>query len=157
MELNKDFEDLLHLLNSGHVRYLVVGAYAVIFHTEPRYTKDLDIWIDPTRKNAQKVYQALKSFGAPLQALTLEDLMNPKMVYQVGVEPNRIDVLMGIGKIPFQKAWKQKKVDHYGQEKMYILGLEDTIQAKKIAGRPQDQLDLEGLLLAKKMNKKKKL
>lgn len=154
MPINKDFEDLLHHLNTAQAKYLVAGAYAVIFHTEPRYTKDLDIWIQPTRENAEKVYKALKNFGAPLQNLSIEDLMNPKMVYQIGIEPNRIDILMGVGKFPFEEAWRNRVTDRYGKEKIGVLGLQDTIRAKKIAGRPKDKLDLKILLQAASKRKK---
>ncbi|MBI3541097.1 MAG: hypothetical protein HY073_03040 [Deltaproteobacteria bacterium] len=157
MSINKDFEDLLHHLNSARAEYMVVGAYAVIFHTEPRYTKDLDIWIRPERENAEKVYEALKRFGAPLKGLSLNDLMNPKMVYQIGIEPNRIDILMGVGKLPFDKAWEKRVTDHYGKERIWVLGFEETIQTKKIAGRTKDKMDLEVLLKVAKRKKRRKL
>ena len=143
MAINKDFEDLLRFLNSVHAKYLVVGAYAVIFYTEPRYTKDIDIWIQPTSENARKVYAALKRFGAPVKGLKVEDLTDPKMVYQVGVEPNRIDILMGIGRLSFDPAWKNRKVSRYGREKIYLLNRQDLVQAKRGTGRLQDQVDLQ--------------
>jgi hypothetical protein len=143
MATNKDFEDLLHLLNSVHAKYLIVGAYAVIFYTEPRYTKDIDIWVQPTLKNAQKVHQALQRFGAPVKDLTIADLSNPALVYQIGIEPNRIDILMGMGKLPFDQAWRHRRVSHYGKEKMYLLDRKDLVRAKKGTGRLQDQLDVQ--------------
>lgn len=156
MDVNKDFEDLLHLLNSAHIRYLVVGAYAVIFHAEPRYTKDIDIWVDPKFKNAKKVYDALKRFGAPVGGLTVADLMNPRMVYQIGVEPNRIDILMGIGRGPFHEAWKRKRTSRYGKERMHLLGMKDLVRAKEEAGRPKDKIDLETLAQVRGRRKRKK-
>ena len=99
MALNKDFEDLSHLFNAARVKYLVVGAYAVIYYTEPRYTKDLDIWIQPTPQTAEKVYDALRRFGAPVKDLTLNDLTNPTMVYQLGGAPNRLDHRTGTGRL----------------------------------------------------------
>ncbi|MBI2082265.1 MAG: hypothetical protein HYT76_01725 [Deltaproteobacteria bacterium] len=155
MPINKDFEELFHHLNTAGAEYIVVGAYAVIYHTEPRYTKDIDIWINPDPRNAVKVYEALKKFGAPLRDLTPQDLSNPKMVYQVGIEPNRIDILMGIGTLPFKEAWKKRCEDHYGSEKIFVLGLGETIRAKKEAGRPHDERDLEILEQAKKKQDKK--
>ncbi len=145
MTINKDFKDLLHHLNVARARYLVVGAYAVIYYTEPRYTKDLDLWIEPTPLNAKKVYRALKNFGAPLQDVTERDLINPLMVYQIGIEPNRIDILMGIGKLGFAQAWKNRKLSHYGKEPISILGMDHLISAKREAGRTKDKLDLESL------------
>lgn len=155
MNLNKDFEELLHHLNSARAKYLVVGAYAVISYTEPRYTKDIDIWIQPEMANAKKVYESLRRFGAPLRGLTLQDLLNPLMVYQIGVEPNRIDILMGIGRIDFDHAWKNRQVRLYGKEKVNILGLQDLIKAKKEAGRPHDLTDLKILKMKASTEKKK--
>lgn len=145
MGVNKDFEDLLRCLNQEKTEFIIVGAYAVIFYTEPRYTKDIDFWINPTTENAQKVLSALKKFGAPTKNLTVEDLTNNNMVYQIGIEPNRIDIIMNIAGVNFSDAWKKKNPTSYGNEKAYILDLNDLIKAKKKAGRPRDLLDLEKL------------
>ncbi len=155
MNLNEDFEELLHLLNSVHAKFLVVGAYAVIFYTEPRYTKDIDLWVEPTVENAEKIFNALKKFGAPIKNLTLDDLTNPSMVYQIGVEPNRIDILMGIGKMTFEHAWSNKRSTFYGNEKINMIGMDDLVAAKKFAGRAKDMVDLEALQMAKKVASKK--
>lgn len=150
MDLNKDFEELLQLLNSVHAKYLVVGAYAVIFYTEPRYTKDIDLWVEPTSENAEKIFKVLKKFGAPVKNLTIDDLTNSDMVYQIGVEPNRIDILMGIGKMTFEHAWKNRRTSSYGKEKIHVIDFDDLVTAKKFAGRRKDKLDLETLLATKK-------
>ncbi len=155
MPLNKDFEELFRCLNSVQAKFMVVGAYAVIHYTQPRYTKDIDIWVDPHPENAKKIYQALKKFGAPLGKLTLEDLVNPDMVYQIGIEPNRIDILMGIGKLSFQQAWKNKVVTHYGSEKIVLPHLKDLMKAKKEAGRPHDLMDFNLLRKASSFQKRK--
>jgi len=149
MDINKDFEDLLHALNSARVKYLVAGAYAVIFYTEPRYTKDMDLWVEPTEENARKVLLALKRFGAPVKKLRIKDLTNPRMVYQIGIEPNRIDILMGVGSLPFQRAWKDRVVSRYGKERICLLSRKNLVLAKKEAGRLQDQLDLQALAKGK--------
>lgn len=154
MSNNKDYEDLLYHFNAAGVRYLIVGAYAVIYYTEPRYTKDIDIWIDPTRENAEKVCAALKAFGAPIEQLTLEDLTNPEMVYQIGIEPNRVDVLMGMGKIQFNKAWENRIITKYGEVSTCVIDIDGLIQAKKAAARIQDKIDVEALELVKKSKKK---
>ncbi|HUT59047.1 MAG TPA: hypothetical protein VNA25_14455, partial [Phycisphaerae bacterium] len=95
MNANADFRDLFRTFNTCGVRYLLVGAHAVMHYAEPRYTKDLDILIDPAPANAARAWRALAEFGAPLEGLTLGDLSNPEMVYQIGMAPNRIDVMMG--------------------------------------------------------------
>lgn len=155
MSLNEDFEDLFHSLNSVRARYLVVGAYAVIFYTEPRYTKDIDIWVEPTDRNAQKVYQALKHFGAPLQNLRVEDLTNPRLFYQIGMAPNRIDILMSVGNLSFPSAWKKKVVSRYGKEKVYFLDRKDLVETKSSAGRLHDLIDLRLLHQASTRQKRR--
>lgn len=144
--VNPDFKDLLKCLNQEKAKYLVVGGYAVIYYTEPRYTKDIDIWISTDEKNAARVFKALKEFGTPLHDLETSDLMNKRLVYQIGVEPNRIDVLMDVDGIAFTTAWKNKKVSRYGDEKIFLIAKKDLIRAKKKTNRPQDQIDVLNLL-----------
>lgn len=93
MATNPDFKDLFSALCDAGAEFIVVGAHAVMYFTEPRYTKDLDVWIRPTRPNAEKVHRALTSFGAPMSDLTVEDLAGPGTIFQIGVAPNRIDIL----------------------------------------------------------------
>jgi len=137
-------------LNEYDVRYLVVGAYAVIYYAEPRYTKDLDIWVEPSIENARLVWKALAAFGAPLEGVTLEDFCNPEMVYQIGVAPNRIDVMMNIPGVDFSSAWQSKVESTYGGEHINIIGLDDLIKAKKTVDREQDRLDVKTLEQAKR-------
>lgn len=112
--MNQDYGDLFRIFNARRVRYLVVGAYAVIFHAEPRYTKDLDLWVEPTVENADRVWQALVEFGAPLEGVSLEDFSNPELIYQVGVEPNRIDIMMAVPGLEFTAAWSRRVTSSYG-------------------------------------------
>ncbi len=90
--MNSDFEELLSLFNANDVKYLVVGGYAVMLYTEPRYTKDLDIWIEPSEDNAARVFRALSKFGAPLSGLTPSDFAHEGCFYQVGIPPVRVDI-----------------------------------------------------------------
>lgn len=142
MSHNEDFKDRFRHLNEEQVEYLVVGAHAVIFYTEPRFTKDLDIWVLATRANAEKVWKAL---GAPLSGVSLDDLTNEELVYQIGVAPNRIDVLMGIAGVDFEEAHRNRVESTYAGERIHIIGKPDLIRAKKATYRKQDQLDLEKL------------
>ena len=96
MKPNSDFKELLNLFNQQQVRYLVVGGYAVIYHTEPRYTKDLDLWISVEADNAARVYRALQQFGALLVGITEQDFQVPGVVYQMGRPPARVDIIMGL-------------------------------------------------------------
>ena len=96
MFVNSDFTDLLRLFNDNSVKYLVIGGYAIIQYAEPRFTKDLDLWISTDTTNAAAVYKALKSFGAPLAGMTEADFAEDGYFYQMGVPPIRVDLMMGI-------------------------------------------------------------
>ncbi len=145
MPANPDFRDLFSILNEEGVEYLVAGAHAVIFHAEPRYTKDLDVWIRPSETNAARVYQALQRFGAPLSDIRPEDFTKPDLVYQVGVAPNRIDILMGVAGVDFASAWADRVESSYGGVPIHIMGKQSLIRTKKATGRPQDLLDVDRL------------
>jgi hypothetical protein len=107
---NPDSIELLRTLNDENAEYLIVGGYAVIKYGEPRFTKDLDIWIDNSPENAARVYQALARFGAPLQkdGLSPADFAATDMTYQIGVEPSRVDILTHISGVDFASAWKNR-------------------------------------------------
>jgi len=142
---NEDFKDLFKILNEEHVDYLIVGAHAVIYYTEPRYTKDIDVWVAPTKDNAKRIWKALAQFGAPLANISIDDFTNEDLVYQIGLAPNRIDILMGISGIEFKEANKNRVESTYAGEKIYLLSKSDLIKAKRASNRKQDQLDLEKL------------
>jgi len=145
MSHNPDFRDLFREFCDAKVEFLVVGAHAVIYYAEPRYTKDLDVWVNPTPDNAQRVWRALTSFGAPLQGVTPSDFTNPTVVYQIGLAPTRIDVIMGLGGLAFDEAWRGRTESSYAGVPIQILGKRDLITAKRRAGRPQDLADLARL------------
>jgi hypothetical protein len=123
------------------VKYLIVGAYAVAVYTEPRYTKDLDIWVDPALANAKRVFKALKDFKAPLSDVTVEDFTKTSMVYQIGVEPVRVDIIMGVTGITFEQAWPNRNKVTFGKQKAPVIALKDLIKAKKASSRQQDKID----------------
>ena len=143
--LNSDFSDLLHEFNAAGVEYVVVGGQAFGFHAQPRYTKDIDLFVNPHPENAHRVYRALAVFGAPIGNLTVEDLSEPDLVYQIGVEPNRLDVLTAIDGVPFVTAWAARVAGTYGDERMWVIGLDDLIENKRAAGRERDILDVREL------------
>ncbi len=145
MDISSDYKDLFKILNKGKVRYLIIGAYAVVFYTEPRFTKDVDIWIDPDTQNADRLYKALVEFGAPLTNVAPEDFTNKKTIYQMGVAPVRIDILMGLSDLKFADAWPNRKKSKYGDIPVNILGLKELVYSKQKAGREQDILDLKKL------------
>ena len=143
--MNPDFEDLLRGLSASRAEYLVIGGYAVAFHTEPRYTKNLDVWVRPTAANARRVMTALKKFGAPLANLRLKDLTTPGIIFQIGVEPNRIDVLTEVDGVDFQAAWGRRVEGPFGKVTVPWMGIADLATNKRSVGRPQDLLDLAKL------------
>lgn len=142
MKISSDYEDLLRAFSAEGVEFLIAGAYAVIHHTEPRFTRDIDVWVRPSRENALRVLQALARFGAPVSDLKPEDLCDLEMIFQIGVEPVRVDVLAGIPGLEFEEAWKSAHTAHFGSVEVRVLGLESLRTAKRTAGRPQDLLDL---------------
>lgn len=145
MPANPDFKELLSIFNAEHVEYLVAGAHAVIYHTEPRYTKDLDIWVNPTPANAARVHRALSRFGAPLREVTVADFCDPETIYQIGVAPNRIDIIAGVDGVTFAEAWADRVETTYAGVPIPLMGKASLIKAKRAAGRPQDLLDLDKL------------
>src|SRR4051812_14740925 len=106
--MSRDFAEMLSALSAAGAEYLVVGAHALAAHGYPRATGDLDIWVNPTRENAERVWKALVSFGAPLADLTLDDLCQPRIVFQMGVPPSRIDLLTSIDGVEFIGAWPSR-------------------------------------------------
>lgn len=143
MAVNPDFRDLFAALNAAGARYLLVGGYAVAFHAEPRFTKDLDVWTEPSPANAPRVREALHAFGAPLQDLTIGDLERPDLIFQIGVPPNRIDIVTGIDGVHFDEAWPGRAETTYGDQAIPVIGRSALIRNKRASGRPQDLLDLE--------------
>lgn len=143
MFINSDFSDLLRHFRSNGVRYLVVGGYAVVQHAEPRFTKDLDLWISTKHDNAAAVFKALSEFGAPLAGMTEEDFSEEGYFYQMGVPPVRVDILMGIPGVDFAEAWERRIEVLYGDLPVMFISRQDLIASKRAAGRPQDIIDID--------------
>ena len=156
MKTNQDFKDLFSTLNTCRVRYLLAGAHAVMQYAEPRFTKDIDVWIDPTPENARRVWKALMRFGAPLEGIAEGDFVNPQLVYQMGVIPNRVDIMMAVGGIQFSTAWRNRKRITYCGVHVNVMGRREIVRAKRMVGRPQDLLDLASLEQAAKLARRGK-
>lgn len=144
---NRDFSELLASFGAHDVRFLVVGGYAVTFHTRPRFTKDLDVWVEPTPENANRVVAALTAFGAPLAAhgVCAADFARAGVVYQMGMPPNRIDVLTSVDGLEFAQCWPRRVVSTYGGIAVAYLAKADLITNKRTVGRPQDLEDVRSL------------
>jgi predicted nucleotidyltransferase len=143
--MNDDFKELLALFSECQVEYLVVGGYAVVEYTEPRFTKDLDLWVRADTENAARLYEALTRFGAPVRQLTAEDFSQEGYFFQMGREPQRIDVLMSITGITFDEAWRNRHEVSIDGQIIRFIGLLDLIAAKAASGRPQDLIDASRL------------
>lgn len=150
MTLAQDFEEFVQLLNKHQVDYMVVGGYALAFHGKPRHTGDLDIWINSSEANAEKLVTAVREFGLASLGLTKSDFMEEGYVIQIGYPPLRIDILNTIDGVKFEDAFPNKLyVDVNGVEIKYI-GLKEFIDNKTATGRIQDIADLREI---KKLNK----
>jgi len=143
MFVNSDFTELLNLFNSNNVKYLIIGGYAVVQYAEPRYTKDLDIWVSADTTNAAAVYKSLREFGAPLTGLTEADFAEEGYFYQMGVPPIRVDILMGIPGIAFMQAWEKRVEVDFDDLTVSFISREDLIIANRAAGRAQDLIDAD--------------
>lgn len=141
-----DFRELLSLFNDEGVRYLIVGAFALAHFGRPRYTKDLDIWVDPAGDNPVRVFRALAKFGAPLENVTIEDFGSEDTIFQIGVEPVRVDILPGISGITFENAWPRRIHAQYADLAVNVISREDYVANKRASGRPHDLRDVETLL-----------
>jgi hypothetical protein len=143
--MNSDFKELLQYLNENQVKYLIIGGFAVIKYTEPRYTKDIDIWVEASEKNAKLLFKALDKFGAPLDNLTADDLAHPGTLFIMGVPPNRVDIITRLKGLRFSSAWKKRVISKVRNLELCFISKEDLIKAKQLAGRPQDLIDLRNL------------
>jgi hypothetical protein len=143
--MNDDFVDLLRALSEADARFLVVGAYALAIHGHPRATGDLDVWVDPTPENADRVFGALQRFGAPLSDITPADFARPPLVYQIGVPPRRIDVLTALTGLTFEEAWPERLQRSIAGVEVSVIGRSAYLRNKKATGRPQDLADIARL------------
>lgn len=145
--MNQDFRELLAVFNAEQVKFLVIGGYAVIKHTEPRYTKDLDLWVGTKDDNPERVYRALKQFGAPLTDLSPQDFSRPGFFYTMGMAPRRVDILFDLTELDFAECWERRVESDIGGVTIYFISASDLIINKEAVGRYQDLADAEKLRL----------
>ena len=152
MLTSPDFKELLKIFEKHKIRYLIVGGYAVMKYSEPRFTKDLDVFIATDQENAKSVYLALKEFGAPLENLSSDDFAHKGYFYQMGKPPLRVDIMMSIPGIEFDIAWKNRELVEFDDLKLFFISRSDLIKAKEASGRPQDKIDVEKLKEAEQLD-----
>lgn len=143
--LNQDFKEFIQLLNDNNVRYLVVGGYALAVHGYPRYTKDIDIWIESSLDNAIQLLRALDQFGFGSLGLKETDFLVKDQVIQLGYPPNRIDILTTLSGIRFEECYDKRLTVEIDGVKIYFIDRDSFLKNKKASGRLQDLADLEKL------------
>lgn len=145
MEAQKDFKELLELFNAHRVECLIVGGYALAFHGAPRFTGDLDLFVNPSPGNAQRILKALGEFGFGGIELSVDDFQRPDHVVQLGVPPVRVDIITSIDGVTWEEAWAGKVAGTYGEVPADYLGRPQFIANKRATGRRKDLADLEAL------------
>lgn len=141
MDTVQDFEDLLALFDRHTVRYLVIGGLAFIFHAKPRYTKDMDLWLDPEPGNVERANRALADFGSPFAL----DPEKPEEILQLGVAPNRIDLLRDASGLDFAEIWERRIESAYGRSRAFWIDLDGLIAIKDRIDDPRHREDVRVL------------
>ena len=143
--LNPDFRDILSAFCDENVEFMLVGAYALAAHGLPRATGDLDLWVARSKDNARRVRGALARFGAPVSSLTEDELVAPALIFQIDVEPRRVDIMTSIDGVEFYQAWKHRLEVEIEGLSIPVIGREELLANKRAAGQPQDLADVSRL------------
>lgn len=152
METIRDFEDMLQLMEEHRVRYLIIGGLAFTYHALPRFTKDMDLWIDPHPNNVQRANKALSAFGSP----ALLDPDQAEEILQLGVAPDRIDLIRGVRGANFETAWKHRVKGSYGEASANWIDIDSLIRVKSRIDHPRHQEDARILREVRKQRKSRK-
>lgn len=147
---SQDFRDFIQTLNDQAVRYLIIGGYAVAYHGEPRYTKDLDVWIELNPENATRLIAALNEFGFGSLKLRPEDFLVPDQIIQLGYPPGRIDLLVSLLGVDFETCYAARVETVIDGVTVNFIDLENLKRNKQATGRLQDLADLENLMKGRK-------
>ena len=155
---SKDMKDLIRAFNRNGVEYLIVGGFAFGVHAQPRATKDLDLFIRSDARNSAAVFKALAEYGAPMHGLTIKDLQDTSTGLQIGVPPNRIDILQKIDGVTFEDAWRSRvQAVIEADTPTFVISREHLIQNKLASGRARDLLDVQEIRKASEYAPKKAL
>jgi hypothetical protein len=150
MKLLPDFKEFIDALHFENVKFLIVGAHALAAFGHPRYTGDLDIWVERSEENAVRVERALDRFGMGSLGLASKDFLQPRMCFQLGFAPARIDILTDISGLDFALAYERRESLQMSDLTIPCIGREDFITNKRAAGRPKDLVDIESITLINK-------
>jgi len=154
-----DFRELLSAFNEHRVKYLIVGGYALAIHAQPRATKDLDLFVQPSRENAEAVYAALAQFGAPLGNLAPDDLVERGSFFRMGTAPQMIEIFPEISGVEFDQAWDRRMervIDEGSGLTAFFISAEDFVANKLAAARPQDIADVAAVQRASELRSEEK-
>lgn len=143
MKLQKDLREFIGLLNSEGVKYVVVGGYAVAFHGRPRFTGDMDFFVEPSGENSQKMENVVRRFGFAGTGLRAADFQRPDSIIQLGLPPNRIDLLTAIDAVEFQEAWENRIEAEIDGAPVNFISKNLLLKNKAATGRAQDKADIE--------------
>ena len=132
-------------MNAQSVKALIVGGYAVAFHAKPRFTKDIDLLVEPNPNNAQRLLRALSDFGFAAADLAVDDFTTPGRVVQLGIAPNRVDLMTAIDGVSFADAWTGRVSGRFGAVPVFYIGKAELVRNKRATGRAQDLADVEAL------------
>lgn len=153
--LNEDYKEMLQCLSAEHVRFLLVGAYALAAHGYPRATMDIDLWVMPSTDNGAAVLRALRRFGAPLHGLSLRDFEHDDTIFQIGVAPRRIDIITGVSGLRFEETFARSAEIDIDGIPVRIPSVDDLIRNKTASGRPKDVVDVAALEALRTLIRKK--
>ena len=145
MKMEQDVREFIELLNARDVRYLVVGAYALAYHGRPRYTGDIDFFVQSSEHNSQLVAQIVEEFGFASLGIVAADLTSSDQVIQLGVEPNRIDLMTSISAVSFEEAWETREYGELDGLRLPFISRELLKRNKAAVGRKQDLADIDYL------------
>lgn len=145
MKFYQDYLEFLRLLNKNRVEYMIVGGYAMAFHGHPRFTGDIDVWIKISESNAEKMERVLIAFGFSVLNFKKKDFLKKGMIFQIGYQPVRIDIITSIEGVSFEEAFLNRHETRIGNLKVGFIGLKDLIKNKKSVGRDIDLIDFKTL------------
>ena len=146
MEIYRDFRELFESFNAAKVEYVIVGGYALAHHGAPRYTRDIDLYVRPTKDNSERIMAALDVFGFRPEELSAKDFQQEGAFVQIGYPPVRVDLITSIAGVTWEQADAGKVTGYYDGEPVPFIGREEFIASKKAAGRGQDLVDVERLV-----------
>lgn len=146
LELSRDLTELLHLLVQHKVEFMIVGGHAVSFHGYPRFTKEIDVWLEATEENAFKVVEALREFGFDVPELTVNSFHDPLKLVRIGTPPNQVDFLAQLVDCEFSDCRSRSLHATIAGVAIPFIGKDDLIRNKTASGRPRDLGDVDELI-----------